>query len=458
MPHDFQPDIDAIARIDAVPTILEVVCRTTGMGFAAVARVTEERWVACQVLDNISFGLEAGGELQVETTICHEIRACRQAVVINNVSEDEQYRSHHTPAMYGFKSYISMPIIRRDGTFFGTLCAIDPAPAKLKNPETIGMFKLFAELIAAQLDAGEQLIQMKGELESERTMAELREEFIAVLGHDLRSPVAAIDSGANILLRNLPDEKSQRILSLIQGSVLRMRGLIDNVVDFARARLGGGLVLELAEEGSLQAALEQVISEMRATQPHSRIEATFSLADPIQADNARLAQLLSNLLSNALAHGEQGGTVTVGATTAEGKFELWVSNPGKPIPAETLAKLYQPFFRGSMGQNKKGLGLGLYIASEIARAHGGVLSASSNDGETRFTFRMPIIRYQTDESMADTSLLSALRRSEQVEDGREDAPLDEDAALECQERGWLDKQLQLTRAGRKVLRAQKDRF
>ena len=157
MVNDFQSDIDAIARIDAVPTILEVVCRTTGMGFAAVARVTEDRWIACQVLDNIHFGLAAGGELKVETTICHEIRGSRTPVVINDVSQDDDYCNHHTPAMYGFKSYISMPIIRRDGTFFGTLCAIDPAPAKLKNPETIGMFKLFAELIAAQLDAGEQL-------------------------------------------------------------------------------------------------------------------------------------------------------------------------------------------------------------------------------------------------------------------------------------------------------------
>jgi hypothetical protein len=73
-PHDFQAVIDAVGRIDAVSTILDVVCRSTGMGFAAVARVSEERWIACQVLDNIHFGLEPGGELKVESTICHEIR------------------------------------------------------------------------------------------------------------------------------------------------------------------------------------------------------------------------------------------------------------------------------------------------------------------------------------------------------------------------------------------------
>ena len=73
MPDDLQADVAAIARIEAVPTILDVVCRTTGMGFAAVARVTEDRWIACSVLDEIDFGLKPGGELKVDTTICHEI-------------------------------------------------------------------------------------------------------------------------------------------------------------------------------------------------------------------------------------------------------------------------------------------------------------------------------------------------------------------------------------------------
>ena len=133
-------DVAAVARIDAVPTILEVVCRTTGMGFAAVARVTDDRWIACAVHDEIRFGLGPGGELKVETTICHEIRASGQPVVIDHVAEDQAFCGHPTPAMYGFQSYISVPIRRPNGAFFGTLCAIDPRPARLNRPETVGMF------------------------------------------------------------------------------------------------------------------------------------------------------------------------------------------------------------------------------------------------------------------------------------------------------------------------------
>jgi signal transduction histidine kinase len=389
--HDFQADIDAIENIDAVPTILDVVCRTTGMGFAAVARVTESRWITCKVLDTINFGLVAGDELKVRSTICNEIRQSREAVVIDHVAEDEAYHDHPTPAMYGFQSYISMPIIRSDGIFFGTLCAIDPRPARLKNPETIGMFKLFAELIAAHLQAAEQLRAAKTELAKERERSELRDQFIAVLGHDLRNPVASIDSGTKLLLRSPLEDKSRQIIKLMQGSVLRMSGLIDNVLDFTRARLGGGIAAEIKRLSSNpQDVLEQVIGEMRSIEPERDIQTNFTITRPIAVDHVRLGQLLSNLLGNALTHGDKSAPVQVGALTRHGAFELWVSNIGEPIPEAMLGSLFEPFFRGSQRPSRQGLGLGLYIASEIARAHGGTLTATSNAAETRFTFTLPL--------------------------------------------------------------------
>ena len=124
----FTDDLSAIAQIDAIPTILDVICRTTGMGFAAVARVTDTRWIACTVRDDIGFGLKPGEELPVQTTICDQIRRDDQFVVIDHVAEDEIFRSHATPVMYGFQSYISVPIRMPDGQFFGTLCATRKRP------------------------------------------------------------------------------------------------------------------------------------------------------------------------------------------------------------------------------------------------------------------------------------------------------------------------------------------
>lgn len=153
---DLKADIAAVNRLTIVPKLLEIVCRTTGMGFAAIARVTEDKWVACSVRDEIAFGLTSGSELKLETTICHEIRQNGKAVIIDEVKKDKQFCDHQTPALYGFQSYISVPILRNDGSFFGTLCAIDPKPAKLNNPEIIDLFKLFTELISFHLQLAEQ--------------------------------------------------------------------------------------------------------------------------------------------------------------------------------------------------------------------------------------------------------------------------------------------------------------
>src|SRR6195952_722711 len=240
----FDRDIARVSGIAAVPTILDVVSKTTGMGFTAIARVTEDRWITCASRDELAFGLKQGDELKVESTICHEIRQSREPVIIDNVAADAAYCTPHTPAQYGLQSYISMPIILADGSFFGTLCAIDPKPHILNTPEVIGMFKLFAELIAFHLDAADKVEVSESKLASEQRSAELREQFIAVLGHDLRNPLASIASGLRLLGKKV-DSEGAGWINLMQVSVNRMAGLIDNVMDLARTRVGGGMQLRL---------------------------------------------------------------------------------------------------------------------------------------------------------------------------------------------------------------------
>ena len=390
MAHDIQNDVETMQGIAAIPAILEMVCRTTGMGFAAVALVTEERWVACQVLDNISFGLPAGGELDVQTTLCHEVRQLREVIVIDNVAEDPVYCQHHTPRLYGLQSYISVPVILPDGRFFGTLCAIDAKPAKLSDPQTVTMFELFTDLIGFQFDAAEKLNSTRASLIDAKTASELREQFIAVLGHDLRNPVASITGGISILSREPQSDKSARVLSMMRGSVLRMSALIDNVMDFARGRLGGGIALQRDQETSLQPTLEQVVSEILSGHPERKIEAQYRLSDAVPVDHQRIAQMFSNLLGNAVTHGSPGEPIRVDASISDGELHLSVANSGTPIPKESLHKLFQPFKRGEGSSSLQGLGLGLYIASQIAEAHGGQLEVHSDEAETRFTFRMPV--------------------------------------------------------------------
>ena len=151
-------DIAAVNRIDVVPGILKTVADITGMRFTAVARVTDSHWIACAVRDQIAFGLEPGGELALETTICNEIRNSGRSVIFGQASLHPVFSTHQTPALYGFESYVSVPIVRHDGTFFGTLCAIDPLPAKLDDPHLLQTLQLFAQLIGSQLDLQDRLV------------------------------------------------------------------------------------------------------------------------------------------------------------------------------------------------------------------------------------------------------------------------------------------------------------
>ncbi len=177
----------------------------------------------------------------------------------------------------------------------------------------------------------------------------------------------------------------------MQNSVQRMAGLIDNVLDFARGRLGGGFVVERRPDPALGQSLEQVIAELRTAQPDRRIVSDIVLTQTVSADGRRIAQLFSNLLSNALTHGSDQAPVSVRARAQDGWFELSVANAGEPIPAGTLERLFHPFTRASARPMQEGLGLGLYIATEIAKAHDGVLTVHSDATETRFTFKMPLV-------------------------------------------------------------------
>lgn len=148
----FESDISAVQRIPGIEAMLEELCRITGMGFAAVARVTSERWIACQVLDRIEFGMNPGDELEIKTTICDEIRASGRGVFIDHVGASPEWRTHHTPAMYGFESYVSMPILLEDGSFFGTLCAIDPAQRTSPLEPIMPQIEAMARAVARALD------------------------------------------------------------------------------------------------------------------------------------------------------------------------------------------------------------------------------------------------------------------------------------------------------------------
>jgi signal transduction histidine kinase len=381
-------DVAAVQAIDAVPTILETVATITGLGFVCIARVTQNSWTTCAVMDKLAFGLKVGDGLDVTTTLCEEVRDTGKAVIIDCVSQDDTYRDHHTPRIYGFESYISIPIFRQNGEYFGTLCGLDPAPATLSTPAITSSMALFAQLISLQLEADAQLADTRGLLADERDTAELREQFIAVLGHDLRTPLGSILMAVEVGKRKDPDSAMRALLDHIGRSAYRISALVDDVVDFTRGRMGGGIALELRREDKLHLAFEQVVEELRGLHPERRIAAQVQPLAPLLCDRGRMAQMLSNLLHNALVHGDPARPVEVAIGEADGVFQMAVTNAGPRIPDEVKRQLFKPFWRGSVKVAREGLGLGLFIVSEIARSHGGSIDVITSDTATSFIYKV----------------------------------------------------------------------
>jgi len=387
---NLEGDVLKIARIDAVPLILSMMKQTTGMRFAAIARVTTEKWVACAVDDSIDFGLLPGGELVLDTTICNEIRDHRQPVIFRDVKKDPVYSTHHTPRTYQLESYVSIPIVRANGEFFGTLCAIDSVPAQFDESAARKTLELFAQLIAVQLDMQEAQEQIEAALARETETGRLREQFIAVLGHDLRSPLTAIGMSAELLQSKLTVERDRELATSITQSSVRMSALIEDVLDFSRGRLGGGIPVRRVMTDQLAYALNAVIDEVASTHQASTMHRELVLPEQSFCDAGRMGQLLSNLLVNAVSHGEPGSPIKIAATVEDNHVILSVTNQGNTIAQELMPLLFHPFTRSEAGGRGEGLGLGLYIASQIAKSHDGTLSVSSTEESgTSFVARFP---------------------------------------------------------------------
>jgi sigma-B regulation protein RsbU (phosphoserine phosphatase) len=309
------------------------------------------------------------------------------------------FETHVAPLlrMQGFFDEFALDLLAHDGTRLPAIVNArerrDDAGALLFTRLTIiraaDRRRYERELIDARKQSDELKTVLEERLRQERENAELREQFIAVLGHDLRNPLASIAAGARLMLKAKTPEDGVRLESMMQSSVGRMAKMIDSVMDLARGRLGGGISLSRSIT-AIEPVLHQVVAELAAAHPARSIETQFELETPIFCDPARVAQLFSNLLGNAISHGAPDQPVRVDAITKGGTFELCVANGGTPISEEARKRLFHPFYRGAAHGRSEGLGLGLYIASEIARAHGGTIEVDSSQAETRFTFRMPL--------------------------------------------------------------------
>lgn len=429
MKEDFQHDIEKISRIPIVSSMLDVICQSTGMGFAAIARVTDKTWIACCVRDDIGFGLKPGGELKLDTTICHEIRQSGKSVVIDHVNEDEHFINHHTPAMYGFQSYISVPVIRKDGTFFGTLCAIDPNPHILSSPQVTGMFSLFADLISFHLEAVEQNEINTANLMQERAFNNLLEEkikertlqleeknnallqankelqaFNYISSHDLQEPLRKIQTFVSLIDDSEKQQLSERgrnYFKRLKLAASRMQVLINDLLSYSRTDLDerkfemthiGDIVQELKED------MKDELEEKQATLESGNL-------DQLRVISFQFRQLLYNLISNSLKFSSPSRKplIKIESTIADAKSlglnettmlycHICVSDNGIGFSQQYSEKIFELFQRLHQRDHYAGTGIGLAIARKITENHNGFIRASGKENEgASFDIFLPMI-------------------------------------------------------------------
>ncbi|WP_428959975.1 GAF domain-containing sensor histidine kinase [Xanthomonas oryzae] len=407
LPPALRADIARVGRLSSVPDILTVLTRLTGMGFAAVARVTEARWITCQVHDTLSLGLRPGDELPLATTFCDSVRVRGNSVWFGHASDDPVYHEHPSPRLYGFESYVSVPIKFDDGSVFGTLCALDPQPRVVDAP-LVEKVELLAQLLAAQIQAEQRAEESA--LESRRARSELgrvgasarlREEFIGILAHDLRNPLQSMHAVVDVLSIDQLNQHYGGSIRSMQRSLRRMEELIDFACDFARGIERDWLQLDYGDGSDLLDALSQVVDETRAAYPNQVLSTHVAIDEPVHGDAIRLAQMFGSLMINAVVQGPQSSLIKAVAVTEQGRLRIEVCNLDG-IDPRRLDILHASTHVHADGRALPDVDLGLHMAAQIAKAHQGELRIISGKQGTCFRVELACARPRGRLQLIDT--------------------------------------------------------
>ena len=226
------------------------------------------------------------------------------------------------------------------------------------------------------------------DITEKKRIEEAKEQFLSILGHDLRNPLNAISVGARFLLTEGElSEAHARTAARIARAADRMARMIADLLDFARGRLGEGIPVHRTA-ANLASLAQAAIDELQAVHPLATIALTCEGDTHGQWDPDRAVQVISNLVGNSLEHGT--GPVSVSVRGGGDAVTMEVSNGGPPVPPQVLATIFDPFsHRSADGTRRTGLGLGLFIAREIVRSHGGTIDMASTPEATTVKVSWP---------------------------------------------------------------------
>lgn len=423
-------EIAEVGQLPIVSKILELICKTTGMRFAAMTKITSQKWIALAVIDKLDYGISPGDELEIIDTLCGDVKRLGKPVIIDHVDKDDKFCGHPIPKASGFQSHISVPIVRADNSFYGTLCAIDPEPKDLKNENIISLFSFFADLISEHLDTVDLLksskkslkkqLLVRDNLESQvlartrdlqKTVGELARsnqelmEFGYIASHDLQEPLRKIQTYLSMMEQNdkiiLP-ENARSYIEKITFAVERMRQLINDLLSYSVVQTTPNVF----ETIRLNELIDDVVENLSEDIAHKNASLQIGQLCEVKVFPFQIRQLFQNLLSNSLKYSDPGrppiiqisSTVVLGKDASpelepdESYSKISVKDNGIGFNQNYAKKIFNIFERLHGKSNYAGTGIGLAIVRKIVENHHGFISVRSKENVgSEFTIFLPII-------------------------------------------------------------------
>jgi len=320
------------------------------------------------------------------------------------------HQTHWMPLLQvqGSVAEVQLELIRRDGHVLpmlvnavqrsgqgGTsheLATFVAADRRKYERELLEAKKRAEQLLESERVAQQALSEVLKEREQDaQQRAVLAEQLVGIVSHDLRTPLNVVTLAASLLTTSGLSPAHARTVSRISSAASRANRLITDLLDFTQARLGSGLRAE-RKPLDLHQLVSECVEELRLIWPGRMIEHRATGEGVIHADDGRLAQVVTNLASNALTYGQPERAITISSVVDVSEFRLEVHNYGRPIPDDLLPHIFEPLRRGEheVSLGSRSVGLGLYIVQQIAKAHGGQVSVRSTlDEGTTFSLRVP---------------------------------------------------------------------
>jgi signal transduction histidine kinase len=336
--------------------------------------------------------MPVGYGLPVENTLLEEISQTGRTVYRPDMTERSDYVEEQNLVKGGLRSRVSAPLVVA-GRTIGTL-SVSREDIDAFSPDEVDLITLLGRQVGYAVENMRAFEAERGAAEELRMLSALRADFVSLVSHELRGPMASVIGCASTLRqrwRSLSAEQRESFLSLIEEETSRLAGLVGDVLDTSRIEAGTFTLtvsdVDLAELVRETAAL--------ASTTESDVEVRAAVDGPlpvVRGDRDRLRQVLSNLLGNAVKYTVAGDEVELRATAENGVVEVTVRDHGPGIPAEDQRLVFEKFGRATpSGPAKPGAGLGLYIARSIAEAHGGSLEVHSEAGAgATFVLRLPV--------------------------------------------------------------------